>query len=86
MTVEVLRGEAKVIELADRMRRAGGGESHRLYHECVEAFRRGEIEFDRVTVAFRHALIHAGHTKPSRRSRFMICPQCEAFLDVPTAE
>jgi hypothetical protein len=76
-----LEGEARVLELADAMRRAGGCAPHRLHHECVEAFHRGEVEFDAVTTLYRHAMIHAGAIVPRDRPRFHVCPECEAELN-----
>lgn len=76
-----LRGAAKVLELADRMRRSGGCTPHRLYHECVREFNRGLIEFDEVTPLYKHAMIHAGAIVPRDRPRFHCCPTCGAELD-----
>jgi hypothetical protein len=83
---ERLKGAAGVLELADAMRVVGGAMPHRLHHEAVEAFRRGEVEFDRVTPLFRHAMIHAGAIVPRDRPRFHVCPECEAELSQPEGE
>jgi hypothetical protein len=79
---EQLTGEARVIALADAMRSVGGGAPHRLYTEAVEAFRRGELAFDRVTPVYRHAMIHAGAIVRKGGERFRVCPECEQRLDV----
>lgn len=86
MSAAELVGEARVLDLADRMRQLGGRGGiapHRLYHECVDAWRRGEISFDAVTPLYRHAMIHAGGIVPRDRPRFHQCPECDAMLDVP---
>lgn len=81
MTTEELTGEARVLALAGRMRAVGGGAPHRLYHECTEAFKRGEIAFDQVTPLYRHAMIHAGMiVRKSTGQAFLECPECEAEL------
>lgn len=80
--LEVLKGAARVLDMADRMRRAGGeNDMHRLHREAEEAFERGEIPFDEVTVLFKHAAIHSGAVHPCRLERFRVCPVCEAYLD-----
>lgn len=77
-----LTGEARLLELADRMRRLGEGtvQPHRLYHECVDAFRRGEITFDQVTPLYRHSMLHAGAIVRKGGIPFRVCPTCEADL------
>jgi hypothetical protein len=82
---EHLVGEARVLDIADRLRRLGSGpvQPHRLHNEAVAAFRRGELEFDQVTRVYRHAALHAGALVPRDRPRFHHCPQCGAQLDVP---
>lgn len=88
MAATELKGEARVLDMADRMRRLGAGtvQPHRLYFECVEAFRRGELEFDRVTSLYRHAMLHSGAIVPRGRARFHHCPECEVALDVPALD
>lgn len=74
-------GAERVLGLADAMRAVGGATPHRLYHECVEAFSRGEISFDAVTPLYRHAMIHAGAiVRKSTGQPFLVCPECEARL------
>lgn len=75
-------GAERVLGLADAMRAVGGATPHRLYHECVEAFRRGDITFDEVTPLYRHAMIHAGAIQRKSTGRaFLVCPDCLAKLD-----
>lgn len=71
-----LKGAARVLDLADRMRASGGVTPHRLHHECTEALQRGEISFDDVTPLYRHAMIHAGAIVPRDRERYRFCPEC----------
>ncbi len=83
-----LEGEARVLDLADRMRRLGPGgvQPHRLHHEALVEFREGRLEFDQITPLYRHAMIHAGAIVPRDRDRFRVCPTCEAPLNVPVED
>lgn len=75
-----LRGEARVLDMADRMRGCGGGSPATLYGACVAAFSRGEIGYDEVTPLYRHACVHALLVVPRDRARFDSCPECEALF------
>lgn len=80
--LEGLKGKERVLDMADRMRRVGGDQDvHVLYRESEEAFQRGEIRFDEITVLFKHACIHSGTVHPTSLERFSVCPVCEARLD-----
>jgi hypothetical protein len=81
MVAEPLTGEPRVLALADAMRAVGGAAPHRLHHEAVEAFRRGDIEFDDVTRLYRHAMIHAGAIVRAGGIPFRVCPECEVVFD-----
>lgn len=83
MSAQTLLGAEKVLDMADRMRRSGGAQPHRLHHEAVEAFRRGELGFEQVLPLYRHAMIHAGCVVRKGGIPFRVCPECEASLDIP---
>lgn len=75
-----LRGEAAVLDMADRMRACGGGSPATLYGKCVAEFRRGALSYDEVTSLYRHACVHARIV--IRRDRdHRDCPHCGALLD-----
>lgn len=75
----------ELIDLADRARRSGGGlEAHRIHMLCQDAANHGQITYDDVGGVFKHLMIHAGSILPRSRGRFLVCPECEAVLDVPT--
>lgn len=74
------------MDLANRARRIGGVQPHRLYHECVAVFRAGGIPFDEVTSLYKHAMLHAGAIRPRDRPRFEHCPECGEQLDIPAQD
>jgi len=82
-TGQVLVG---LLELADRMRRSGGGDRNLLHWAINEQMQLGLITIDDQAVIYRHMAIHAGMIKPCQLERFRVCPVCEAYLDVPEGD
>ena len=79
-TGQVLTG---LIELADRMRRSGGGSRELLHWALDEQIAQNTITMDEHAALYRHMAIHAAVVKPLNLERFHVCPVCEAYLDVP---